>query len=260
MLVDSHCHLDFPEFAPELNAVVERAHAAGVQHMLTIGTTLARFPGVLTIAEAFDSVSCTVGVHPHEADKEGGVARDVLLGHARHDKVVGFGETGLDFFYENSARERQMESFRTHIEAARETGLPVVIHARDADEAMASVLEEEMAKGAFTGLLHCFSSGAELARRAIDLGLYISLSGIITFKKTDELRAIVRGLPHDRVLVETDAPFLAPIPLRGARNEPAFVVHTAKLVAELLNLSEDDLAAKTSENFFRLFAKAAPRA
>lgn len=260
MLVDSHCHLDFPEFAPELNAVVERAHAAGVQHMLTIGTTLARFPGVLKIAEAFESVSCTVGVHPHEADNEGGVARDVLLSHAGHEKVVGFGETGLDFFYRNSARERQMESFRTHIEAARETGLPVVIHARDADEAMARVLEEEMAKGAFTGLLHCFSSGADLARRAIDLGLYISLSGIVTFKKTDELRAIVRGLPHDRVLVETDAPFLAPIPLRGARNEPAFVVHTAKLVAELLDLSEEDLAAKTNENFFRLFSKAAPRA
>ena len=256
MLVDSHCHLDFPEFAPELDAVVARARAAGVGRMVTICTRLSKFDQVLKVAERFDDICCTVGVHPHEAAKEQGedIARIVAI--ARNPKVVGIGETGLDYYYEHSPRDRQAVSFRAHIEAARRTGLPLIVHTRDADDDMAAILAGEMAKGAFTGVLHCFSSTRQLAEKAVEMGLYISLSGIVTFKKADELRETAKAVPLDRLLVETDAPYLAPVPMRGKRNEPAFVAHTAAAVATLRGMSPAELARRTTENFFRLFTRA----
>jgi TatD DNase family protein len=256
MLVDSHCHLDFPEFAAELDAVVDRARAAGVGRMVTIGTRLSKFDQVLRVAERFDDVSCSVGVHPHEAANEPGEDAERLVALARHPKVVGIGETGLDYFYEHSPRDRQAASFRAHIAAARETGLPLIVHARDADDDMAQILGEEMGKGRFTAVLHCFSSSRQLAEKAVELGLYISLSGIVTFKKADSLRETAKAIPLDRLLVETDAPYLAPVPVRGKRNEPAFVAHTAAAVAALRGMDTAALVAATGANFFRLFAKA----
>jgi TatD DNase family protein len=259
MLIDSHCHLDFPDFAADLDGTVERARAAGVGLMLTIGTKLSQFPGVLAIAERYPDVWCSVGVHPHEAATEGPAATTAhLVELARHPKVVGFGETGLDFYYEHSPRDAQEHAFRAHIAAARQAGLPLIVHTRDADNEMAAILAEEMGKGAFTGLLHCFSSSRQLAERAVDLGFHISLSGIVTFKKSDELRATAAAVPLDRLLVETDAPYLAPVPMRGKTNEPAFVVHTAAKVAETKGVSPEALAEATSANFLRLFAKVRP--
>lgn len=255
MLVDSHCHLDFPDFAAELDQVVERARAAGVGKMLTIGTHLSRFDQVRAVAERFDDVFCTVGIHPHEAGTEAMVDADTLIGLADHPKVVGFGETGLDYYYDKSPRDRQQTSFRAHIAAARRTGLPVVIHTRDADADMAAILRDEAGKGGFPGLIHCFSSGAELAETALEIGLYISISGIVTFKKAELVQAIVATLPPDRLLVETDSPYLAPVPFRGKRNEPAYVARTAARVAELVGMEPERLAKKTSENFHRLFTK-----
>jgi TatD DNase family protein len=255
MLIDSHSHLDFPDFAPEVDAVVDRARAAGVRTMLTIGTRLRSFEGVRAVAERFDDVWCSVGVHPHEAQEEPLNEASALIERTDHPKVVGIGEAGLDYYYEHSPRDDQIRNFRAHIEAARATGLPLIVHTRDADDDMAAILSEEMAKGAFTGLLHCFSSSRELAVRAMALGFFISISGIVTFKKSDELRAIVADIPLDRLLVETDSPYLAPMPYRGKRNEPAFVVHTANAVATLKNVSPQQLADATSENFFRLFTK-----
>lgn len=255
MLVDSHCHLDFPDFADELDQVVARAQALGVGKMLSIATRLDRFDRVLAVAERFDDVYCTVGVHPNEADTAPNVDVAKLLDLAQHPKVVGFGETGLDYFYEKSDRDRQQRSFRVHLEAARTAGLPVIIHTRDADADMAQILTEEYAKGAFTGLIHCFSSGSYLADIALDLGLYISISGIVTFKNADALRAVIAQLPLNRLLVETDCPYLAPIPFRGKRNEPAHVVHTAKKLAALKDVSEADMAQASTDNFMRLFEK-----
>jgi TatD DNase family protein len=256
MLIDSHCHLDFPELANDEAGVLARARTAGVAGMLTIGTRLDQFDRVRAIAERHGHVWCSVGVHPHEAKEEGQRTPDRLIEAAHHPKVVGIGETGLDFYYDHSPRDEQAESFRTHIAAARESGLPLIVHTRDADRETADILEEEHAKGAFSGLIHCFSSGPEIARRALALGLYISLSGIVTFKAAESLRAIVRDLPLDRLLVETDAPYLAPVPKRGKTNEPAFVAHTAARVAELKGVSVAELEAATTENFFRLFTKA----
>ena len=256
MLVDSHCHLDFPEFAADLEAVVGRAAAGGVGTMLTIGTRLDRFPGVRAVAERFPDVFCTAGIHPHEAKDAPGDAAGELLRLAQHPKVVGFGETGLDFYYEHSPRDAQEASFRQHIAAARQAGLPVVIHSRDADAETIKVIRDEYAKGAFQGLLHCFSSGAQLAEEALKIGLYISFSGIVTFKKADDLRAIAQKVPMDRVLVETDAPYLAPMPNRGKRNEPAFTALTAARLAADRGMDQAAFAAQTTENFFRLFAKA----
>ncbi|QNT68228.1 TatD family hydrolase [Defluviicoccus vanus] len=256
MWVDSHCHLDFPDFASELDAVVERATAAGVTTLLTISTHLSRFASVLAVAERFPNVYCTVGIHPHEVASEGVAPVERLIELAQHPKVVGFGETGLDFFYDHSPRALQEEGFRAHIAAARATGLPVVIHTRDADATTLRVLDEEMAKGRFTGLLHCFSSGAELAEQAVVHGLHISFSGILTFKKASHLVDIARTLPLDRLLVETDAPFLAPVPHRGKRNEPAFTRMTGRKLAEARNMDEAAMATITSDNFFRLFHKA----
>ncbi|MSO98926.1 MAG: TatD family deoxyribonuclease [Rhodospirillaceae bacterium] len=255
-LVDSHCHLDFPELAAEQDAVVARARAAGVGHFLTICTHVTRAESIRAIAEKYPDISCTVGIHPHEAGKEPAVDVARLLNLADHAKVVGFGETGLDFFYEHSPRADQDRSFRVHLAAAREAKLPVVIHTRDADAETAQTIKDEMGKGVFTGLIHCFSSGRELAETALGFGLYISFSGIVTFKKAEALREVVKVVPLDRILVETDAPYLAPVPHRGKTNEPAFVAHTAALVAELKGISRDELAAATTANFFRLFTKA----
>lgn len=255
MLVDSHCHLDFPDFAEERDAVIARALAAGVERMVTISTRVKRFPGVLEIAESHEAVYCSVGTHPHNAAEELDVAADELIRLAAHPKVVAIGEAGLDYFYDRSPRGAQAQGFRTHIAAARETGLPLVIHSRDADDDMAAILEEETGKGAFPFILHCFSSGRELAEAGVKLGGYVSFSGILTFKKSEELRDIAKGVPHDRLLVETDAPYLAPIPFRGKRNEPAHVVHTAAVLGETIGVGADEIAAITTDNFFRLFTK-----
>lgn len=258
MLVDSHCHLDFPEFAPEIDDVLVRARAAGVGHFLTISTELQRFPAICAIAERHHDVHCTVGVHPHEAGGEVLSGPDVLLREAEHDKVVAFGETGLDFYYNHAPREAQISDFRVHIAAARRAGLPLIVHTRDADDETVAILREEFDVGPFTGVIHCFTGTRKLAEAAVALGLYISVSGIATFKKASELRSVIKDVPLDRLLVETDAPFLAPDPLRGKRNEPAFVVHTAAMLADLKGVTAAALADATTENFFRLFTKARP--
>lgn len=256
MLIDSHCHLDFPELAGDEEAVLARARMAGVGGMLTIGTRLDQFERVRAIAERHGNIWCSVGVHPHEAKEEGQRTPDRLIEATRHPKVVGIGETGLDFYYEHSPRDEQAESFRAHIAASRTTGLPLIVHTRDADRETIDILEEEAGKGSFPGLIHCFSSGAEVARHALALGLYISISGIVTFKAAENLRTIVRDIPLDRLLVETDSPYLAPIPKRGKTNEPAYVAHTAAKVAELKGMGIAELEAATTANFFRLFTKA----
>jgi len=257
MLVDSHCHLDFPEFAPELDAVVLRAQDAGVEVLVSIGTRMDGFPKVREIAERFANVWCSVGVHPHEAEKELLDSPMPLIEAARHPKVVGIGETGLDYYYEHSPRRQQIANFRTHVEAARQANLPVIVHTRDADDDTILVLREEMAARPFTGLIHCFTGTKRLAEAALELGLYISISGIATFKKSDELRAVLKEVPLNRLLVETDAPYLAPMPHRGKRNEPAFVRHTAAALAALKGVSASELEDATTDNFFRLFTKVA---
>ncbi len=256
MLVDSHCHLDFPEFAPELDAVVARAKAAGVATCVSIGTTLEKFPQVRAIAERFADVWCSVGIHPHEAEKELLEDSAPLIERAQHPKVVGIGETGLDFYYNHAPREPQMTNFRAHVSAARDLKLPVIVHTRDADDETIEILRDEMEKGAFTGLIHFFTGTRKLAEAAVAMGMCISVSGIATFKKSDELRAVLKDVPLDRLLVETDAPYLAPMPYRGKRNEPAFVANTAAMLAELKGVSLEELSAATTENFFRLFTKA----
>lgn len=257
MLVDSHCHLDFPDFADDLAGVLQRANAAGVGGMQTICTRLTAFDGVRALAEAHDRIWCSVGVHPHHVADEPAFEAEHLIRLAAHPKVIGIGETGLDFHYEHSPREAQVASFRRHIAAARETGLPLIVHSRSADDETNRILREEAAAGGpFRGVIHCFSVGRAVAETALDLGLYISLSGIVTFKTASALRAIVRDLPPERLLVETDAPYLAPAPHRGKRNEPAFVAHTARAVAALKGLSEAAVADQTTNNFFALFAKA----
>ena len=255
MLVDSHCHLDFPDFAPELEAVVARAEAAGVGRMVTISTRVRRHAQVLAIAERFPNVTCSVGTHPHHAHAELDITAEELIARAQHPKVVAIGEAGLDYHYDNSPRAAQEQGFRTHIAAARTTQLPLVIHAREADEDTARILEEEMGKGPFPAVLHCYTGGPELARRAIALGHSISFTGIVTFKNSGALREIAESLPADRFLVETDAPYLAPLPHRGKRNEPAYVVEVAKVLAEVRGVSADEIGRQTTENFFRLFSK-----
>ncbi len=255
MLVDSHCHLDFPDFAEERAAVVARAEAAGVGLMVTISTRVAKFPQLLEIAEAFPSVYCSVGTHPHNAAEELDVTAQQLIELAAHPRVVAIGEAGLDYHYDYAPREAQAQGFRIHIAAARATGLPLVIHARSADDDVAAILDEETGKGAFPFILHCFSSGRRLADVGVALGGYVSFSGILTFRNSAELRGIAASVPRDRLLVETDAPYLAPVPHRGKRNEPAFVAHTARVLAETMGVGEDAIAALTTENFFRLFNK-----
>ena len=256
MLVDSHCHLDFPDFASELDDVVARAREAGVGAIQTICTRMTRFEEVEAIADRFEDVYCSVGVHPHHVESEGVVSAAAIAARANHPKAIGIGETGLDFHYDRSPRETQRASFREHIAAARETGLPLIVHTRDADDDTMAILEDEMGKGAFPGLIHCFSASRELARRSLAIGFSISISGIATFKNARDLRDTISDIPLDRLLVETDAPYLAPVPRRGKRNEPGFVRYTAATVARLKDVSEVEIADATTDNFFNLFTKA----
>ncbi|WVT74838.1 TatD family hydrolase [Sinorhizobium chiapasense] len=255
MLIDTHCHLDFPDFEAERDAIVARAHEAGVEQMITISTRVKRFETILSIAESYPNVFCSVGTHPHNADEELDITTEDLVRLSAHPKVVAIGEAGLDYFYDNAPRDAQAEGLRRHIAAARETGLPLVIHSRSADEDMAAILTEETGKGAFPFLLHCFSSGPDLARIGVELGGYVSFSGILTFPKSEELREIAKTVPHDRMIVETDAPYLAPKPFRGKRNEPAYVAHTAAVLAETIGVSKEEIATITTENAFRIFSK-----
>lgn len=255
MLVDSHCHLDFPDFAEERAAVVARALAAGVGRMVTISTRVKRFQQILEIADSFEEIFCSVGTHPHNAAEELDITTEDLVRLAQHPKVVAIGEAGLDYFYDKAPRDAQAQGLRAHIAAARQTRLPLVIHARNADDDMIAILEDETGKGAFPFILHCFSSGQQLAEVGVALGGYVSFSGIVTFKNSPELREIAKGVPHDRLLVETDAPYLAPVPHRGQRNEPAYVVETARVLAEAIGVSRDEIARITTDNFFRLFSK-----
>ncbi len=255
MLVDSHCHLDFADFEPERDNVVQRALDAGVTRMVTISTRVRKFDTIRALAETYDSVYCSVGTHPNNAHEELDVTADDLVRLAEHPKVVAIGEAGLDYHYDYAPPEAQRKGFLVHIEAARRTQLPLVIHARSADEDMAEILEQETAKGAFPFILHCFSSGRLLAEKGIELGGYISFSGILTFKNSPEIREVATIVPRDRLLVETDAPFLAPLPHRGKRNEPSFVQHTAAVLADTIGVSREEIAQITSENAFRLFSK-----
>ena len=256
MLVDSHCHLDFPDFDAERSDVVARARAAGVGHLLTICTRLGHVRRNLDLVEPLPDVSLAVGVHPHEADGEGDVEVDRLVEIAAHAKVVGIGETGLDYYYAHSTPERQQASFRTHIRAAQAAGVPVIVHTRDAEDDTIAILREEAgAAGTLRGVLHCFSGTRRLAEAAVELGMHVSFSGILTFKRAEELRETARALPEDRLLVETDAPYLAPVPKRGKRNEPAFVIHTAACLAEARGVEPAAIARATSDTFFRLFDK-----
>lgn len=257
MLVDSHCHLDYFSIA-ELPDVVARAAAAGVGEMVTIGTTLAQSEQLPPMAEAFANLWCTIGVHPHHAAEAPIPTPETLAGMARHAKVIGIGESGLDYFYDRSPRDVQAENFRAHIRGARLAGVPLCIHARDADDDIALILKEERERGGgFDFLLHCFSSGRRLAEAALEMGGYVSFSGILTFPRSAELREIARDVPAERLLVETDAPYLAPVPFRGKRNEPAWVAHTAKVLAEVRGMTPEAMAELTTSNFRRLFRKAA---
>lgn len=256
MLIDSHCHLDYLARDEDLAEVVARARQAGVEALITICTKLSEFPEILSIAERFNDVFCSVGVHPHEAEQEGQRAPARLIELSHHGKVIGIGETGLDYYYEHSPREQQQDSFRAHIQAARETGLPIIVHAREADDDTIKILRQEQGEGPFTGVIHCFTAGPALAEAALDMGFYISVAGIVTFKKAEELRETLRQVPLDRLLVETDSPYLAPVPKRGKRNEPAYVTHTAAALAELKGVTLEELVQITGDNTARLFAKA----
>jgi len=255
LLVDSHCHLDFPDFDTEREAIVARAADAGVCRIVTICTRVEAFPKIRALAERFDTVYCSVGTHPHNAGEERHIETQELVRLSAHPKVVAIGEAGLDYFYDNAPRDAQATGLRRHIAAARITQLPLVIHARDADADMETILREETVAGPFPFVLHCFSSGRALAMTGIELGGYVSFSGILTFKRSDTLRAIAKELPQDRLLVETDAPYLAPVPHRGRRNEPAYVAHTADVLAETRGVDPQTIRQQTTDNFFRLFSK-----
>lgn len=255
MLVDSHCHLDFPDFAEERDAIVDRARAAGVERMVTISTRVRRFDQVRAIAEAYDEIYCSVGTHPHNAGEERDVTATELIELSSHPKVVAIGEAGLDYHYNKAPRDAQAHGLRVHIDAARVTGLPLVIHARAADDDMISILKDESKTSSFPFVLHCFSSGARLAKVGVELGGYVSFSGILTFRSSQDIRDIALTIPHDRLLVETDAPFLAPVPHRGKRNEPAYVADTARVLADTIGLDDAEIRRLTTDNFFRLFSK-----
>ncbi|WP_127143690.1 TatD family hydrolase [Pelagibacterium montanilacus] len=256
MLIDSHCHLDFDVLQDDLEGVVARARENGVTGMVTISTRIAKFSALVGIAERMGNVWCTVGTHPHNAHEELDISAQKIIELSRHPLCVGIGEAGLDYHYDSSPRNAQAQGFRAHITAARETGLPLVIHARAADEDMISILEEETGQGAFPFVLHCFSSGRALAERGLELGGYVSFSGIVTFKNAAEIQDVARMVPADRFLVETDAPYLAPVPFRGKPNQPAYVRHTAGKVAELRGETLETIAEQSTANFFRLFSKA----
>jgi TatD DNase family protein len=256
MLVDSHCHLDFPDLQTRIPEILAAAEAAGVGRMVTISTHVARYETYRALAEAHGSVFFTVGTHPHNAGEEPDVPAARLVELSAHSRCIAIGEAGLDYHYDKSPRDVQRQVFRTHIEAARETGLPLVIHARNADEDMVEILSDEMRRGRFNAILHCFSSGEKLAQVGIELGLYISFSGILTFRNSEDIRRIAAAVPQRRLLVETDAPYLAPVPFRGKINEPAYVAHTAHVLAEVIGVSDNEIARITTENFYRLFSKA----
>lgn len=255
MIVDSHCHLDYEGLSENLPALLQRCDEVGVGLMLSISSRVKNFPRLLEIAEAHENVFCTVGTHPHNAHEELDVTVADLVRLSNHPKVVGIGEVGLDYHYDLAPRGAQMQGFRNHIAAARETGLPLIIHSREAEDDTARVLEEEMAKGTFKAVLHCFTSKQWLATRAVELGLLVSFSGILTYKNAEDLRVAAKALPLDRLLVETDAPFLAPVPFRGKDNEPSFVVKTLEQLATVRGLTRDEMAKITSDNFFRYFSK-----
>ncbi|AKH41605.1 TatD DNase family protein [Altererythrobacter atlanticus] len=257
MLIDSHCHLNYEGLVEDQPAVLDRARQAGVGCFLNISTRRSEWDAVIATAEREQDVWASVGIHPHEADQHADLGEGALLEAANHPRVIGIGESGLDYYYDKSDRDVQKALFRRHISVSRDTGLPIIIHTRDAEEDTASILEDEMEKGAFPALIHCFTASAQFGRRVLDLGLTISLSGIVTFKNAKELQEFAAEIPDDRVLVETDSPFLAPIPHRGKTCEPAYVRNTAEFVAQLRGQSVDDLAAITTRNFFNLFSKAA---
>ena len=252
-IIDSHCHLNFPQFKGKLDEIVKRALDNGVCRMLTISTKLNEINELESISKSYSEVYNSVGVHPHECKNYKDLSLNDLIKHTENSKCIGIGESGLDFYYENSPKELQIKLFKIHIEAARETNLPLIVHTRNADIETIQLLKDEMQKGDFSGLIHCFSTSKELAEEAINLGFYISLSGIITFDKSNELRNIVKDLPLDKLLVETDAPYLAPEPFRGKPNEPSYVIHTVKMLADLKQVDFQTIAEKTTENFNSLF-------
>ena len=255
MFVDSHCHLNYKGLVEDQAGVLDRARAAGVATMLNISTRASEWDDVIAVAEREPDVWASVGIHPHEADIHPDVETPTLVERARHPRVVAIGESGLDFYYDRSDRDRQRVSFRSHISASRETGLPIIVHTRDAEEDTLAILSEEMGKGAFTGVIHCFTASADFARAALDLGLYISISGIVTFKNAKDLQETAASIPIDRLLIETDSPFLAPVPHRGKPCEPAFVADTARFLAQLRGETVEQLSAYTSANFRSLFTK-----
>jgi len=255
MIVDSHCHLDFDELSSDLENVLLRAKAADVRILQTICTKISQFDKVKKIAEEHENIYCSVGVHPNEVENEGVISVETIIKATENPKVIGIGETGLDYYYEHSDKDSQRESFINHIRASQETQLPIIIHTRSADEDTVSILKEEMKRKKFPGLIHCFTATQELANECLNIGLYISISGIITFKNAENLRSVVKTIPIERLLVETDAPYLAPMPMRGKPNEPSFVKHTVHYLAELLGKTPEEIAEKTTENFLRLFSK-----
>ena len=256
MFVDSHCHLNYKGLVEQEREVLERARAAGVGAMLNISTRESEWDAVIGLAEREQGVWSSIGIHPHEADQHGDITSEKLIEKSQNPRVVGIGETGLDYYYDYSDRDQQKACFRQHIIAARETGLPIIVHTRDAEEDTAQILREEMERGAYPGVIHCFTASADFARIALDLGLYISLSGIVTFKNAKDLQEIAKTIPENRLLIETDSPFLAPVPHRGKTCEPAFVSNTAQFLADLKSVSIKQLAEQSTENFFNLFGKA----
>ncbi len=257
-IVDSHCHLNYEGIIEQQDAVIERARAAGIGCMLSINTKLRQYGEIIDIVDKYDDIFGTVGIHPHEAENEPDVAVQALLERAQHPKIVGIGETGLDYFYDNAPRDMQAVNFRSHIRASRELGLPVIVHTRDADDDCINMLSEEMKKGFFPGVIHCFTASQRLADACLEMGLYISISGIVTFKSARELQASAKSIPLNRLLIETDSPFLAPVPHRGKKCEPAFVANTAEFLAELRGESVEELGEATTQNFFDLFSKIVP--
>ena len=256
MIIDTHCHLDFKEFNKDFNDVLLNAKTNNISGMQTICTKIDEFPKILDIAKANSNIWCSVGTHPHNAESEKHISQDNIKNLCDNDKVIGIGETGLDYYYENSNKEDQINSFLKHIEVAKITGMPLIIHARDADDDMIEILTKEYNKSPFTGVIHCFTSSYKLAEAALSIGFYISFSGIITFKNADEIRNSCKKIPIDRILVETDAPFLAPVPYRGTRNEPSYITETIKKVAEIKELTVEEVTNITTNNFFDLFTKA----
>lgn len=255
MIVDSHCHLNYGNMADDMDGVLERAKEAGVGTMLAINARLREFAEILDIAIAHDHIWATVGSHPHDAEEEWGIKPEQLVALAAHEKVVGIGETGLDYYYDRAPRDKQQQNFIAHIEASRETGLPLIVHARDADEDCARIMRDEMKKGEYPAVIHCFTATEKFARQSLDIGCYISISGIVTFKSAKELQNAVKIIPLEKMLIETDAPFLAPVPMRGKSNEPSYVKYTAEFMADHMGVSYEELAKTTTDNFFTLFSK-----